>query len=139
VPRRLSHAGRDRVVIFAPDPQVFRWIEHGLFAEPLTTQVVDSLVDVVARLTLDPAPWPQILILEVNAISSCDIEVLGTIRDAGWAGTVLAVGEPSRQMRRALGIDVVLDRSQESEILRKAVKQVCRVRPAPARCIEPAC
>jgi hypothetical protein len=118
---RRTQIGRDRVLVFASDPMVLRWIDHELFAERVTTQVVEALADVVTTLTLVPPPWPHILIADVTAISPAEVALLGTIRDAGWPGMVIAIGAPSFDMQRALGIDLVVDRSLEAETLRKAV------------------
>ena len=127
--RRRARVGRDRVLVFAPDEAMLRWIEHELFGERVTAQVVDSLVDVVTTLTLVPPPWPQLLILDVAAISPADLELLGSIRAAGWPGMVIAVGDPSDELRRALAIDVVLPRTYQAETLRTAIKHVGIDRP----------
>jgi histone H3/H4 len=123
-PRRRARRSQDRVLVFAPDPTVMRWIEHELFAERVTMEVVDALADVVTTLTLVPPPWPQLLIIEVSAIPSAEVEFLRAIREAGWPGMVIAIGDASTAIQHSLGIDVVLDRSLEREALRKAIKDV---------------
>ncbi len=133
VPRRRSRASRDRVLVFALDPAVRLWIDHELFAEHVTTQIVDALADVVTTLTLVSPPWPHILIIDVASISPADVELLGTIRDAGWPGMVIAIGAPSTDMQRALGIDLVVDRSLACEALRTAIKQVGEPMAVPLR------
>jgi hypothetical protein len=90
----------------------------------LTTQVVESLAEIVTTLTLVPPPWPQFLIIDVAAISPTDIVFLGTIRDAGWPGIVIAIGAASEDMQQSLGIDLVLDRTLECEVLRNAIKRI---------------
>jgi DNA-binding NarL/FixJ family response regulator len=121
------------VLVFAPDAIVLRWIEHELFAERVTMQVVASLADLVTTLTLVPPPWPQFLIIDVTALSAAEVELLRGIREAGWPGTVIAIGDASEDMRRSLGIDRVLDRSLESEALRTAIKQAGVERANPLR------
>ena len=125
VPR---HASCDRVLILARDPDVLRWIDHELFAERVTTQIADGLVEAISALALVPPPWPQIFIVEVAAFSA-DVTLLRTIRDAGWPGTVIAIGEPTKHVRTALGIDVVLDRALGSEVLRNAIRDLTALRP----------
>jgi len=45
VRRRSRPTGTDRVLIYARDPRVLRWIDHELFGERVTTQVVESLAE----------------------------------------------------------------------------------------------
>jgi len=123
-PRRYARANHERALVFAPDPTVRLWIEHELFAERVKIQIVETFVDVVSTLTLVPPPWPQILIVDVDAVSRSDIPLLATIRAAGWSGVAIAIGDPSLAMRRALGIDRVLGRSFASETLRNTIKEL---------------
>lgn len=122
-PRRRSSDGNDRVLIYTTDAVLLRSIEHELFGERLTSQVVSSLTDVITNLTLVPPPWPQYLIVDAAAISAADACLLAAIREAGWQGVVIAIGEPSIETRQSLGIDVVLPRSFGTEVLRNALKQ----------------
>lgn len=122
-PRRRSSDGNDRVLIYTRDTILLRSIEHELFGERLASQVVSSLTDVITSLTLVPPPWPQYLIVDAAELSSADAHLLGAIREAGWQGVVIAIGEASTEMRLSLGIDVVLPRSFGTEVLRNALKQ----------------
>jgi len=117
------------VLVFAPDARVLRWIEHELFGETISTQIVDALADVVTSLTLVPPPWPQLLIVDADAIAPAEVELLSVIRTAGWPGMVIAIGEASAHLERSLGIDLVLPRTLECELLRKALKNVGSQRP----------
>ena len=128
-PRRPARATDDHALIISRDPNVRRWIEHELFGERVTPQFVDTLVDVVTMLTLVPPPWPQLLIIEVAALSTLDVDLLGSIRAAGWSGMVIAIGTPTRAMRRALSIDRVVPSSLTNEQLRYAIKYVGTERP----------
>jgi len=128
-PRRRSRGTGDHAVILAPDPSVRRWIEHELFGERVTTQFVDTLVDVVTTLTLVPPPWPQLLIIDTAALSPTDAKLLGTIRAAGWSGMAIAIGKVPKVMRRSLGIDRVLSRALGSEELRTAIQRAGVERP----------
>src|SRR2546423_14733713 len=98
-PRRLTRDHRDRVLIFVRDPELRRWIDHELFGEAITSEYVEALTDVVTSLTLVPPPWPQYLIVDVADISSSDVEQLASIRDAGWLGKVIAIGDPPASMQ----------------------------------------
>jgi hypothetical protein len=68
--------------------------------QALTPQFVGRLIDVVTMLTLVAPPWPQLSTIEVAALSDVDVELLATIRSAGWSGIVVAIGTKSLQRER---------------------------------------
>ena len=109
-------------MIYARDAALLRSIEHELFGERISSHVVHSLGDVIANLTLVPPPWPHYLIVDAAEISSADVRLLGAIREAGWHGIVIVIGEASAETCQSLGIDVVLPRSFGNEVLRNALK-----------------
>lgn len=123
VTRRRNLDERDRVLVFARDPAVLRWIDHELFGERVSTTVVSTLTDVVASLTLVPPPWPRYLIIDAQEISPADIRLMAAIREAGWPGVVLAVGDASSAVHQSLGIDVTIPRCFGSEVLRNEFKR----------------
>jgi hypothetical protein len=130
-PRRLVADRRERVLIFARDPELRRWIDHELFGEAVASDYVDALADVVSSLTLVPPPWPQYLIVDMAEVSPGDVELLAVIRSSGWPGMVIAIGEASKPMQKLLGIDVILPRTTRigSELLRRSVRTVGLQRP----------
>jgi hypothetical protein len=123
-PRRRLHDHKDRILVLASDPAVRLWVEHDTFGEPVSVELVDSLADIVTTLTLVPPPWPQFLIIDVDAVSRWDFGLVAAIREAGWAGAVIAVGNPCEELQLALAIDLVLPRTFECERLRNAIKRV---------------
>ena len=123
-PRRRAGRSHKHALILTADSRVQRWVEYELFGERVTTQFVDTLVEVVTTLTLTPPPWPQLLIVDVAALSPAEIDLLGTIRAAGWPGGVIAVGDPPPEMRRSLAIDRVLSNTLMRGALRVALKYV---------------
>jgi len=129
VSRRSRRAGDDRVLIFARDPKVVRWIEHELFGERVTPQFADSLGEVVTLLTLVPPPWPKLLIIEVDAISPYEVALVGCARASGWSGSVIAIGDASTDLCQALGIDAIVDRSLGCEVLRNVLKRAITANP----------
>lgn len=120
VARHRSVAERERVLVFARDPAFLRWIDHELFGERLSTTVVSTLADVVASLTLVPPPWPCTLILDGAELTAGDGALLSSIREAGWPGIVIAVGDGCNE----LVTDVSMPRSLEYELLRNELKRV---------------
>jgi hypothetical protein len=122
-PRRL-HDNQQRILVLASDPAFRLWIEHETFGERVSVEFVDVLADIVTTLTLVPPPWPQFLIVDVEAVSLGELELLAATREAGWAGAIIVVGQPSGALQRALGTDLVLPRTFECERLRNAIKCV---------------
>jgi len=102
---------------------MLRRIEHELFGERVSSTVVQSLSDVVVRLTVTPPPWPRCLILDAVEASSVDLGFLAAIREAGWAGVVIAIGDASSGVCHALGIDVTVPRNFGCEVLRTELKR----------------
>jgi DNA-binding NtrC family response regulator len=118
-PRRRTRPAPDRVLVVAPEANVRRWIEHELFGEPVTAHVVDSLAEVVTCLTFASSHWSNIVIVDASAITATELDLLAAMRDAGWQGTIMAVGTPAGDMHE---LDVVIA-SRAPESLRYAVKR----------------
>ena len=126
VSRRRQVDERDHVLILARDPAVLRWIDHELFGERVSSTVVATFADVVASLTLIPPPWPRYLIIDADEISAADSEMLAAIRNAGWTGVVIAIGDVSDAVCRSLDIDITVPRSFGCEVLRNELKRAIR-------------
>lgn len=123
-PRRRFREDTARILAFAPREEVRLWIEHETFGERVSVEFVNAVADIITGLTLVPPPWPRLLILDADAISSTDLEFLAAIRQSGWDGAVIAIGDASRLLQRTLGTDVVLPRTLDCELLRNTMKQL---------------
>src|SRR5262245_23158668 len=120
--RSRSDDRNGSVLIYAHDPSVVAWIEHELFGEAVSMRIAANPAEVISALTSDPRPRAQILILDVAALKPQDGSALASIRGAGWPGVVIAIGEASDQLRRALDIDRVLPLPLRAESLRTIVR-----------------
>ncbi len=114
----------NRVVIFAPDPHLRRWIEEELAGESLVVAVAHTAADIVRALVETPPPRPGILVVDLDAMSPSDVLRVHTIRDRGWAGSMIAVGEVAAELRTTLNVEHVLARPLGSEVLRKLVTEI---------------
>lgn len=123
-PRRRLGATTDRVLVLVRDSEVRRWIEHEMFGERVSVDFVDAVPDILTSLTLVPPPWPQLLIIDLDAIARAEVDQLATIREAGWPGMVIALGDPGVTVQRSLDIDIVVPRSLKCEQLRNALKEL---------------
>jgi hypothetical protein len=82
-----------------------------------------GIAHVIAALVVDPAPRPQILVIDFDALHPAEILELHTIRDQGWCGTIFALGKVPVALRKSLRIEQVLD-TQRENALRSAVGDV---------------
>src|SRR5262249_26366072 len=112
-----------RVLLYAPDPEVLRWMEGELAAEPYYLQIARSPREIVRALIDDPPPRPQILIADVDALTARDVLGIHSIRDRGWFGSVIAVGALSIELRTSLAVETVVARLARGA-LREAVTAI---------------
>jgi hypothetical protein len=123
VPRRRRREMRDHMLVLTLDRAVRRWVEHETFGERMTIEFVDQLADALSNLASKP---PQLLIVDADAISRAEVELLAEIRDAGWRGKLIAIGDVNP---RSLGVDLALERKFDCELLRNALKRLASERP----------
>ncbi len=114
----------NRVLIFAPDPRLRRWIEEELAGEPLVVAVARTAADIVRVLVETPPPRPGILVVDLDAMSPSDVLRVHMIRDRGWAGFVIALGDVAEELRTTLNVEHVLARPFGSEVLRTLVTEL---------------
>jgi hypothetical protein len=105
-----------RAVVYAPAADRAAWIEQELVPEDISIQMGRGIADVISALLDEPAPRPQILVIDFDALPAAEILELHTIRDQGWCGTIFALG-------KSLRIEQVLDTHRENA-LRAAVGDV---------------
>ena len=97
-----------RLVVYVVDAERAQWVEEELANEPLTVQVARSVEQVVSALVDDPPPRAQILVLDVDSISPVDLLQLHQIRERGWFGAIVALGQVPAPLRSSLSIGHVL-------------------------------
>jgi hypothetical protein len=112
---------QSRVLLFAPDARVIASIEHALDDHPYVFQVARTAQEIVTILVDDPPPRPQVLVADFDALSARDVLGLHAIRDRGWFGAVIALGDVAKTLCSSLNINVVLPRPIDVELLREAV------------------
>ncbi|MGE5186385.1 MAG: hypothetical protein ACM31C_30225 [Acidobacteriota bacterium] len=106
-----------------------RWIEEELAGEHVIVQVARTARDIVRALIQDPPPRAQLLVADLDAMSASDVLGVHAIRDRGWFGSLIALGEVADELRGTLNIAHVLRRPLGSEGLRKAVTQLGLEKP----------
>ena len=112
-----------RAVVYAPTASRAEWIERELLREEIVVQTARTVVELIAALVEDPAPRPQILVLDFDALHPAEVLELHKIRERGWCGTIFALGKVPVGTRRSLRIEQVLGLLVEDS-LRSAVSEV---------------
>ena len=97
-----------RALIFAREPACAGWIEDELQRAPVTIQVARRVRTVVAALTKDPPPRPDLLIVDFDAVSPGELFELHAIRHDGWTGRLIGIGIVPEELRVSLGVREVL-------------------------------
>ncbi|HEY1816603.1 MAG TPA: hypothetical protein VGG74_29855 [Kofleriaceae bacterium] len=97
-----------RAVVYVVDAERGKWVDEELADEPITVQVARSVEQVVSALVDDPPPRAQILVLDVDSIAPIDLLQLHQIRERGWFGAIVALGQVPAALRSSLSIAHVL-------------------------------
>jgi hypothetical protein len=93
-----------RALVYVVDTARATWVEEELVDEPITLQIARNVMQAVE----DPPPRAQILILDVDSIAPVDLLQLHQIRERGWFGAIIAIGQVPAALRSSLSIAHVL-------------------------------
>jgi hypothetical protein len=91
-------------VVYAPAAGVGNWIESELARDSAMVQTARSMRGLIKALVEDPSPSPNLLIVDLDALSPADLMELHSIRHLGWFGTILALGHVPAALRDSLTI-----------------------------------
>lgn len=97
-----------RVMVFAPVPEIATWVELELKRRNVTWQTARTVQQIVAGLIDDPPPRAQILVADFGPMSPIDVLQLHGIRERGWFGVIIGLGEVSPDLCKSLQIESVL-------------------------------
>ncbi|TMQ11870.1 MAG: hypothetical protein E6J90_33320 [Deltaproteobacteria bacterium] len=98
-----------RTLIYAPEAVRAAWVENELSHAPITIQIGRSVSAVVAALVKDPPPRPEVLVVDFEALSTRELAELHAIRQEGWPGRLIGLGNIAIEVRASLRIDEVLE------------------------------
>jgi hypothetical protein len=94
-----------------------RGVPHAVRCVTKTRDAVTSLID-------EPPPRPQILVVDFDALTATDVLELHAIRERGWFGSIIALGDVSADLRRSLAIEHVVALPLAGATLRRAIARV---------------
>jgi hypothetical protein len=100
-------ATRVTTIVYAAEDRI-RWIENELARGKSAVQTARNVAGVVDALVEDPAPRPQILVIDVDALSPGELLHLHAVREQGWTGKIVALGRVPAALRTSLKIARVI-------------------------------
>lgn len=121
-PEDRSTAGAQiRVLVYAPAQHRASWVEQELAHRSVMVQLGHSVAQVVSALTEDPPPRPQILVADFDDMPAGDLLHLHVLREQGWFGRIIALGELPPELRSSLGVECVLGAPLVRGVLRDVI------------------
>jgi len=119
--RPAATGPRIRVLVYAPIEARASWIESELADEAVMVQIGHSVAQVVSALVEDPPPRPQVLIADFDALNGGEIMHLHLLREQGWFGRVIALGDVPGSLRISLAIEHLLRPPLTAGALREVI------------------
>jgi hypothetical protein len=114
---------RAGVVVYVPNQRRARWVERELAGEDLIVVPCRAIGEVLSTLLDLPAPRPQILIVDFDALHPAEVFELHLIRERGWFGTIITLGKPAAALRASLGVERVFE-LLDDHALRTAISEM---------------
>jgi hypothetical protein len=105
---RTGSGSQIRVLVYAPTETRAAWIETELAVESVMIQIGHSVEHVVSALVEDPPPRPQVLIADFDDLEPGELMHLHVLREQGWFGRIIALGDVPATLRSSLSIETVL-------------------------------
>ena len=103
----LREEERVHVLLYGPEATCETWIAE-LHGEMVTVQIGHTVPGVISSLLDDPPPRPQVLVIDLEALTPAEVMELHQIREQGWCGTLVCTGQVSKSLLVSLRIEVVL-------------------------------
>jgi hypothetical protein len=118
-----------RVLVYAPSQSRSTWIETELAHKAVIVQIAFSIEHVVSALVEDPPPRPQILVADFDAMAAGELMHLHILREQGWFGRIIALGDLPPALRSSLAVERVLGAPFVRDALREVITDTRFVAP----------
>lgn len=110
-----------RVLVYAPGSSRTSWIESELAHRSVVVQIGHSVSQVVSALVEDPPPRPQILVADFDEVAPGDLLYLHVLREQGWFGRIIAIGNLPPELCSSLAVECVLSAPFVRDALRDVI------------------
>jgi hypothetical protein len=110
-----------RALVYAPSESRAAWIETELEREPVMVQIAQSIEHAVSALIEDPPPRPQVLIADFDDMTPGELFHLHVLREQGWFGRIIALGDLPPALCSSLTVDHVLPSPLAGGALRSVI------------------
>ncbi len=97
------------------------WIEEEFANEAITLQVARSVDHAVSALVEDPPPRATILVCDFDTLEPAQIMELHQVRERGWFGVIIGLGNVPPPLRTSLAITHVIASPYVKNLLRNAI------------------
>jgi len=98
-----------RILVYTPSESRASWVEAELAVDTVMVQIGHSVEHVVSALVEDPPPRPQVLVADFDALEPGELMHLHVLREQGWFGRIVALGDVPATLRSSLSIEHVID------------------------------
>jgi hypothetical protein len=109
-----------RVLVYAPKRAAA--LEAELADKSVIIQIGFSVAQVVSALVEDPPPRPQILIADFDEMGPGEIMHLHVLREQGWFGRIIAIGDLPAALRSSLAVERVITAPFTRDVLRDVIR-----------------
>jgi hypothetical protein len=116
----LSPGDVVRVLVYAPKRAAA--LEAAIADKTVLVQLGFSVDQVVSALIEDPPPRPQILIADFDDMGAGEIMHLHVLREQGWFGRIIALGELPQALCTSLGVERVVSVPLARDALRDLIR-----------------
>ena len=113
-----------RALALTTDADLMGTIERELAVLEISLQIARTVGQAVAALIDDPPPRAQLLLADFDAISAMDVVQLHQVRERGWFGAIIAIGNVPEEFIKSLNLHRILPRPIAADALRRAVAAV---------------
>lgn len=97
-------------------------LEAAIADKTVLVQISFSVDHVVSALVEDPPPRPQILIADFDDLGAGEIMHLHVLREQGWFGRIIALGDLPPALRASLDIERVVAAPLARDVLRDVIR-----------------
>jgi hypothetical protein len=116
----LSPGDVVRVLVYAPKRAAA--LESAIADKTVLVQLGFSVDQVVSALIEDPPPRPQILIADFDDMGAGEIMHLHVLREQGWFGRIIALGDLPQALCTSLNIARVVTTPLARDALRDVIR-----------------